>query len=328
MATGRQVIRASDADRERVVARLREHFGAGRLSDEEFSARVDRAYASATTRDLEALTADLPEAPGGQVERPQEERHVTPGGRALRASFRIHAWIFVMVNVLLIGIWAAAGGGYFWPVWSILGWGMGLAGHYAPIAAGAGTRSWRDHRTPDELAAEVNAERPALPPAPDGTVTILFSDIAGSTELNDRLGDLRWLELLRRHHEIVRERVREHGGHEVKAQGDGFMVVFPSARNAVLCARAILQAIGDRLGGEGVEVRIGLHTGEALREDGDFYGRNVTLAARIAAQARPGEILASSVVKHLTQSAGDIRFGEPETVDLKGLGTETLYPVA
>jgi class 3 adenylate cyclase len=129
----------------------------------------------------------------------------------------------------------------------------------------------------------------------------------------------------------VRDQVRAHRGFEVKSQGDGFMVAFPSARSAVHCARAIQLEMQTKLGNhpEGpVQVRIGLHTGEAIKEEGDFYGRNVTLAARIAGQAEPGAILASSVVKHLTESAGDVRFGTPQTVELKGLGTETVYPIA
>jgi class 3 adenylate cyclase len=342
MASRREVakreIRASDADREQVVERLREHFGAGRLDEDEFDTRVDRAYGSATLTELDALTLDLPDDPG-QALAPAPERYVTKGGRALRASFRVHFWTYVLVNVMLIGIWAAAGGGYFWPIWPILGWGIGVGSHGAPILAGAGTRAYRPGRelhapsSPDQLAEAVNSERPDFgrATAPDGTVTILFSDIAGSTEINDRLGDLRWLELLRLHHDIVRDAVRAHGGFEVKAQGDGFMVAFPSARSAVHCAQAIQLEMQTKLGEHPdapVQVRIGLHTGEALKEGGDFYGRNVTLAARIAGSAQPGQILVSAVVKHLTESVGDVRFGEAATVELKGLGTETVYPVA
>src|SRR5207302_7910730 len=76
----------------------------------------------------------------------------------------------------------------------------------------------------DEVASTVASERPSLRPAaaPDGTVTILFSDIEGSTALNERLGDVRWLELLRVHNRLVRDQVQASGGFEVKSQGDGF----------------------------------------------------------------------------------------------------------
>jgi class 3 adenylate cyclase len=167
--------------------------------------------------------------------------------------------------------------------------------------------------------------------APDGTVTILFSDIEGSTALNERLGDMRWLELLQAHHLVVRDQVKTYGGFEVKSQGDGFMIAFPSARRAIECARAIQKAIGRDLGDHPdgpIRVRIGLHTGEAIREESDFYGKNVVVAARIADEARGGEILASSVVKQLTESAGDIGFNEGREVELAGLsGVHAVYKV-
>jgi class 3 adenylate cyclase len=265
----------------------------------------------------------------------------------LRQSFKIHLTSYVLVNVFLIGIWAASGGGYFWPVWSILGWGMGLAAHGAVMFHRGGSRSpqtaepgessaahLRDAPTSvHEMASKVGSERPSLRPAaaPDGTVTILFTDIEGSTQLNERLGDVRWLELLRAHHAIVREQVHGHGGFEVKSQGDGFMIAFPSARRAVQCARAIQDAIDAALGSHvdtPIRLRIGLHTGEAIKEEADFYGKNIVLAARIADRARGGEILASSVVKQLTESAGDLHFENERELELDGLaGLHTVYRV-
>jgi class 3 adenylate cyclase len=263
----------------------------------------------------------------------------------LRQSFKIHLTLYLLVNVLLIGIWAASGGGYFWPVWPILGWGIGVAAHGAPVIAGAGSRRPRhsEARSPqshgartsvDDVASTVGLERPSLRPAaaPDGTVTMLFSDIEASTALNERLGDVRWLELLRAHNAVVREQVLEHGGFEVKAQGDGFMIAFPSARRAVQCARAIQRAIRSQLDQHPdgpIKLRIGLHTGEAIREEADFYGKNVVLAARIADEARGGEVLASSVVKQLTESAGDVRFEDERELELQGLaGRHVVYRVA
>jgi class 3 adenylate cyclase len=331
-------LRASDADRERVVESLREHYGAGRLSEEELSERVEAAYGVRTMSELQALTADLPS-------------HPTPGvghrRSALEASVRTHLAIYVVVNVMLVGIWAASGGGYFWPIWPILGWGIGVGCHAAPLlrtqpnrrgtAARERThRRRRDRRrtsSVDDVALSVATERPSLrsAAAPDGTVTILFSDIEGSSALNERLGDVRWLELLRMHHAIVRREVRQHGGFEVKAQGDGFMIALPSARRAAHCALAIQRAIQSELGNhpEGpIRVRIGMHSGEAMRDDDDdFYGRNVSLAARIAEQARADEVLASAVVKQLAESAGDICFTEERVVELKGLGEQAVYTV-
>ena len=265
----------------------------------------------------------------------------------LSQSFKHHLAVYLLVNVFLIGIWAASGAGYFWPIWPILGWGIGLAVHGAPLISGRRSRppqampaseataaQVRDPPTSvDEVASSVGSERPSLRPAtaPDGTVTILFSDIEASTKLNERLGDVQWLELLREHHAIVREQVHQHGGFEVKSQGDGFMIAFPSARRAVQCARAIQSAIDSQLGDRDdatIRLRIGLHTGEAIKEEADFYGKNIVLAARIADRAGGGEILASSVVKQLTESAGDLRFENERELELDGLvGTYTVYRV-
>jgi class 3 adenylate cyclase len=130
---------------------------------------------------------------------------------------------------------------------------------------------------------------------------------------------------------VVRDCVGAYGGFEVKAQGDGFMIAFPSARKAIQAARAIQEAIARELGDhpEGpIRVRIGLHTGEAIREESDFYGKNVVVAARIADEAHGGEILASAVVKQLTESAGDVSFEEAREVELAGLaGTHSVYKV-
>ena len=265
----------------------------------------------------------------------------------LSRSFKLHLTVYLLVNLFLIGIWAASGGGYFWPVWSLLGWGIGVAVHGALAFHRVGARrprpaseekaaaaQVRDAPTSvHEMASSVGSERPSLRPAaaPDGTVTILFTDIEASTQLNERLGDVRWLELLRAHHAIVREQVHEHGGFEVKSQGDGFMIAFPSARRAVQCARAIQDAIDAQLGDQPdtrIRLRIGLHTGEAIKEEADFYGKNIVLAARIADRARGGEILASSVVKQLTESAGDLQFEGERELELDGLaGTHTVYRV-
>jgi class 3 adenylate cyclase len=143
---------------------------------------------------------------------------------------------------------------------------------------------------------------------------------------------VRWLELLRIHNRLVRDQVQAFDGFEVKSQGDGFMLAFPSARRAIQCARAIQDAIGRDLAEHPdgpIRVRIGLHTGEAIREESDFYGRNVVVAARIADAAEGGQILASSVVKDLAESSGDVTFEEPRELELSGLaGRHAVYRVA
>jgi class 3 adenylate cyclase len=155
----------------------------------------------------------------------------------------------------------------------------------------------------------------------------------------ERLGDARWIEVLRAHNSIFRDHVRAHGGHEVKSQGDGFMLVFPDPRRAVECAAAIQRDLAERdmAGGERISVRMGLHAGEAIREEGDFFGRSVILAARIAAQATGGEILVSEALREMVAPDGDaggngasgngeLSFDAGRELELKGLaGTHRVF---
>jgi class 3 adenylate cyclase len=177
----------------------------------------------------------------------------------------------------------------------------------------------------DTVARQALSEQPDLKKhaAPDGTVTIMFSDIEGSTEKTDRLGDKAWMDVLREHNAIVREQIKAHGGFEVKSEGDGFMVAFQSAGKALECAAAIQTALAMRnaTAEEPVRVRMGLHAGEVIKEGEDFFGRNVIMAARVASQANGGQILASSVLKALL-SGSDVSWGEARTVELKGLSGE------
>jgi class 3 adenylate cyclase len=174
----------------------------------------------------------------------------------------------------------------------------------------------------ERIATDVGRARPDLTSAtaPNGTTTILFTDIEGSTHLTERLGDDAWIGVLREHNEIVRAQAAAHSGFEVKSQGDGFMLAFASARDAIRCAVGIQLAMADRdPAAEQLRVRIGLHTGEPVREADDFYGKAVILASRIAAEARGSEILVSSLVRDLTGSSGEFSFEAPTDAELKGL---------
>ena len=150
---------------------------------------------------------------------------------------------------------------------------------------------------------------------PEGTVTLLVTDIEGSTSMTEELGDIRWMRVLNKHHDQVRTCVHDHGGIELKQQGDGFLLAFPSARKALLCAVSLQKTFHD----EEMPVRMGLHTGEVIREGDDLYGRNVILASRISNEAHGGEILVSSLTKELTDSSGDLDFSDNREVVLKGL---------
>ncbi len=183
----------------------------------------------------------------------------------------------------------------------------------------------------DAVVSIVGAERPDLRrhASPDGTVAIVFSDIEGSTQMAERLGDERWLGVVRRHNEIVRDRLAAHRGTEVKALGDGFMLAFPTPTEAVACAVEIQRAFAahnDSHPEEQVRVRVGVHAGQAIKEGEDFYGKTVILAARIAAEARGGEILVSSAAR---EHAGEVTTDQSRVAELKGLsGRHDLFRIA
>jgi class 3 adenylate cyclase len=184
----------------------------------------------------------------------------------------------------------------------------------------------------DEMVSALEEERPDMRAhaAPDGTVAILFSDIEDSTVLTEKLGDEQWLQVLREHNAIFREQISRHDGYEVKSQGDGFMLAFPDPCEALDCAIEVQRAFAEReRDGSGVmreppvslRVRMGLHTGEVISEEGDYFGKNVILAARIAAQAVGGEILVSEQMREAASNGnGDgLRFDAGRDVELKGL---------
>jgi DNA-binding NarL/FixJ family response regulator/class 3 adenylate cyclase len=128
----------------------------------------------------------------------------------------------------------------------------------------------------------------------DSFVTILFTDLVGSTSLFERRGDEAADALRREHFELLRRAVAEHGGREVKSTGDGLMVAFPSAVSAVRCAAAMQRATAAADGD--LELRVGLEAGEPMSDGEDLYGTPVIVASRLCDAAGAGEILASEVV--------------------------------
>ena len=186
--------------------------------------------------------------------------------------------------------------------------------------------------TIEQILPSALADAPGLARHSDerGTVTILFTDIEGSTALAQRLGDKAYHALLAEHNRILREQVARHGGHEVKSMGDGFMVAFASAARALSCAVDIQKAFAQhgKTAEAPISVRIGLNTGESIEEAGDYFGTAVTLAARIAARAQGGQILVSEVVRTVGGSLAGVEFRDAGRKQLKGIkGRQRVFEV-
>jgi class 3 adenylate cyclase len=162
-------------------------------------------------------------------------------------------------------------------------------------------------------------------PEPDKVLaTVLFSDIVGSTARAAELGDTRWRELLAEHHGRVRAQLARFRGVELDTAGDGFFARFDGPARAIRCALAIRDAVRDI----GLQVRLGLHTGECEMLDRKIAGIAVAIGARVSARAAAGEVLVSQTVKDLVAGSG-ISFEDRELVELKGVpGEWRLYSVA
>jgi class 3 adenylate cyclase len=145
-------------------------------------------------------------------------------------------------------------------------------------------------------------------------VTLLFTDLVGSTELAAELGDRRWRGLLERHHATVRDLLQRFRGREVDCSGDGFFATFETATHGVTCGFSLSQA----LWALGLPVRVGLHTGECERFGEKVSGVAVHAAARVARVARPHEVLVTSTVRDVVAGSG-LQFEERGAHALKGL---------
>ena len=164
----------------------------------------------------------------------------------------------------------------------------------------------------------------------ESEVTLMFSDIEGSTTLNGRLGDLAWLDLLKDHNRIFKRHVAAQGGHVVKGMGDGLMVAFPAPACAVSCALDVQNSMASEPGALGaLGVRIGVHTGWALRDGADYIGRDVSYAARVASNAKPGEVLVSGSTREEIAEAAEYLISPKRLVWLKGFdGPQPVWAVA
>jgi DNA-binding SARP family transcriptional activator len=172
-------------------------------------------------------------------------------------------------------------------------------------------------RQDPSLARPGPAGPPAVAePATPGVVTFMFTDLVGSTEQLDRLGDDAADDLRRRHFRSLRDALTAHGGTEVKSLGDGLMAAFASPAAALRCAVEIQRGSTE----EDFAVRIGIHAGEPIAEDDDFFGTPVVIAQRLCGRASGGQILASALVQGLTGTRSGCSFTNLGGLSLKGFG--------
>ncbi len=305
--------RASDADRNRVASRLREAAGEGVLDLNELEERLEQAYRAKTHAELAEVTRDLPEpAPPPPPQR-------GPLGRALHdAAFQGHLTTYTLTMVMLIGIWAITGAGFFWPFFPMAGWGIGLGSHFLAASQGRPHDRGRSHGSGrrDRLHLEPPAwpvPTPGVPSLPSfdrsdparSFVAAMFVDIVGSTELNEAMGDESWSRVRDRYRELVRDCLDACGGSEVSVAGDGVLARFDQPTAAVRCAIAVQRRLDDlrHEAGFAPTVRIGIHSGDVVEDGDDVIGAVVNLASRVTSAAGPGEIFVTEhVADHLSAS--------------------------
>lgn len=302
--------RASDADRERAAAVLRSAAGSGQIDIHELDDRLGDVYRAQTIGQLASVTWDL-DHQGPEVVAPG--RQPRPGAWR-SAAFRFHATAYLLTNGFLFGIYMfTTSGGVPWPFFPAGGWGIGLGMH----AHGAREHQRRQaQRALRRRAGLERAEPPAveatgsskqLPPppvavAPRRFVVAMFTDIAGSTRLNEALGDAEWVRVRNHHRALLQQCFETGGGYEVNALGDGFLARFDTPAAAVRCAVTIQQRLEQQRAETGFapSVRIGVHSGDAVEDGTDIIGAVINLASRVTSAAEPGEILVTEpVVDHL-----------------------------
>lgn len=182
------------------------------------------------------------------------------------------------------------------------------------LIPGASVMTFADRAAIADAVREFVGREPHAPASDSFLVSVLFTDIVASTELQASLGDRGWLDLVGRHHSIVRAALERWRGVEHDTAGDGFYASFDGPARAIRCALDIVGRVGEL----GVEIRAGLHAGECELIEGKYAGLAVTIGARIAALAGPSEVLVSRTVKDLTAGSG-FSFEDAGEHDLKGV---------
>ncbi|WP_299944289.1 adenylate/guanylate cyclase domain-containing protein [uncultured Ruegeria sp.] len=160
----------------------------------------------------------------------------------------------------------------------------------------------------------------------EGMASVMFTDIVNSSAIAEKLGDRVWTEAIQKHFELARETIEAQGGTLVKSLGDGTMSSFSSARAALMAAAELQRRNAANPDEPSVQIRIGIHTGDVIQTDDDFFGTVVNKAARVAAAAAPDEVYVSDATQLLVGGQDTLNFGPPVSMELKGLpGDHTVY---
>ena len=163
--------------------------------------------------------------------------------------------------------------------------------------------------------------------SPDGALTLMVSDIGNAESAEKRLGPERWVQLLSDHQVLVAQMVAHHDGEVIRVERDGFMASFNSAHGGLRCAIELQRTLSSD-SDEAIKIRMGLNSGFVIANPEQLLGRNVVLAARIAAQATGGEILVSATLKEYTERDPTFRFEPRGEFHFKGMvGEHTVYSV-
>jgi len=158
----------------------------------------------------------------------------------------------------------------------------------------------------------------------EGTATIMFTDIVGSTALNAQVGDQAWAATINNHFSEIRGIVENDGGEVVKSLGDGTMTSFPSVAGALRSSIEVHRMMVKRNKSPRLQVRIGIHTGDVIKTGDDFFGKVVNTAARVAEAATAEQTLVSDAVRGLAP-AGEFKFGESIALNIRGIdGASTI----
>jgi class 3 adenylate cyclase/pimeloyl-ACP methyl ester carboxylesterase len=196
----------------------------------------------------------------------------------------------------------------------------------AELPGFTGLFTWADGEVHEQTIRESKGfvARIGRPQEPSRVLaTVLFTDIVGSTKRAAELGNAAWVDLLARHHSLIRRRLAEFDGQEIDTAGDGFFAAFDGPRRAIDCARTLVEDVRTL----GLDIRAGLHTGECELMGKKPSGIAVPIGARVVEAAGPGEVLVSSTVKDLV-AGSEITFEDRGLHELKGVGEWRLYAVS